>query len=242
MVLEKIEQVFQNGTDKEVHFIAQKFDLIKWANISNVFLGNVLITRKTKEMEAAVCYQICVYLNCNNESKQKVITVINPNNNLIKIDPSSLLEVVIFGQELGRWSMMPVEDIGCFCIRNEIIYNDVCDVYDPNLAFCPEPRNVSLTINSQLTESKFCISQQQLYKKIEEGAKENHFWINLDIKSLKQASTIPNGNYSMGSVEFSCKDEDEYSVGNRSMELMLSLRGSNNRVDIEYYKSLRESI
>lgn len=242
LIIEKIERVFNNGIEKEIYFISQKYDLSSWAKISNVFLGNVIVSRKQQTESVPVGYQICVYLNCVNESKQKVVTVINPNNHLIKIEPSSLLEIVIFGKDAGRWSLMSIEEIGCYCIRSETVYNDIPDVYDANLTFCPEPRNVSFAINPLLEESKFCVTQQELHKAIDKCSKEYHFWVHLDVKSVRKASTTPNGNYSMGNIKFSCKNEEDVVVKELFSELMLSLRHSNNNVNSSEYQALRSSV
>lgn len=242
LVLEKIEYEHHNstGTKREVYHISQKYNLAKWSVISNVFLGNVIINRKTADK--SVGYQVCVYLNCSNENKNKVLTVINPNNNLVKIEPSTLVEIVIFGKDAGRWSLRSVEESGCFCVRSETVYNDICDVYDPDLTFCSEPRNVHLPVNSMLQDSKQCVMTQAANKSIDRPTKEYHFWIHLDARSLRKAATTTSGNYPIGEVKFSCKDDDDVAgkvINEHVMDLMLSLRRNDEKINASEYQALR---
>src|SRR5690606_13089069 len=93
----------------------QKFDLSHWSKVSNVYLGEVILIGEQ------VCCSLCVILDSNNHQKSFLTTVINPIAAEIKLEPSHILEVVLFDSKLGEDASWDVEiirngDIGYHCI------------------------------------------------------------------------------------------------------------------------------
>jgi len=90
-------------TDRSEHSTTfhfnQKFDLTDLANGSRVYLGDISILTENK------FGSLCVFLE-SSTVPSFYITVINPNMNIIKIDPSILIKIVIFDNRFsGDWDL-----------------------------------------------------------------------------------------------------------------------------------------
>lgn len=84
----------------------QVYDLTSWCEHGMVYLGEVHVA-----IQDAVAI-LCVY--CRHSAKNDVVTVINPKNSHVKIEPSQILEIVIHGQDD---SIMKQEDY----IKSDVI-------------------------------------------------------------------------------------------------------------------------
>lgn len=236
-----IEEVFYDYENlKETYIISQKLDLEKWSYISTVFLGNVIIKYKSKKNKEESIIRACVFMNCKSLAKQNVVAVINPDNNLVKIEAVQILQVVLYNPKLLSWGLIGVEKLGMVCARSETVYNDVFDVYDKTALLCQEPRNVPTPVNANLTNAYECIKTHYENNKIVEGLKECHFWLHLGVSALRKACTEPNGNYPLGELSFIGRT-DNGEPSTRNMEVIVSLRGNQSRI-VNDYQVIRKNI
>jgi hypothetical protein len=226
---------------REVYCFAQKYDLEKWANISTVFLGNIILTIKPTEpgKKETETIRLCVYLNCTDKEKSHVVTVINPDNQVLKMEPNQIIHTVIFDQHHARWSLVGIENLGMSCARSETVFNDVANVYDPKALFCPEPRNVAKVINNELDNSHNDVALAELNNVRRAGGKEYHFFTHLDLGALKKAVASPNGNYPMGDMLFVCKGGDGDVLEERKLTLLMALKGSGKRITTAEFQAIR---
>jgi hypothetical protein len=146
----------------------------------------------------------------------------------------------LYNPELSSWTLVGVEKLGMVCIRSETVYNDVFDVYDEKSLLCQEPRNVPVPVNTNLTNAYECVKKHYENNKIIAGLKECHFWLRLGLSALQKGCTEPNGNYPLGEMNFIGKT-DKGEPSKRKMEIVVALRGNQNRL-VNDYKSMIKNI
>lgn len=219
---------FSIDKKEEIYFISQKYDFGKWNKISTLFLGNVILTIKSKSKEEMETIRLCVFLNCPDALKSNVVTVVNPNQyQTLKIESNQIVEVVLPDTHHERWNLVKVEDLGMICARSETVFNDFIDVYDTTETFCPEPRFVSMPINPVLDEY---YQKNIIRPDLKFGAKEYHFFTHLNLSSLKKAYSASGGNYPIGKMQFVCKTDDDFIMEERSLNIIMNLKGNGKRM------------
>lgn len=186
----------------------QKYDFSEWVEISNLFLGNVVITTKSDKI------RLCIY--CIG-SKDQILTVINSDGFLVKMEPHQLLQVVCYDKSnsLVEWKIEDLDKMKC--VRCETVANDFPKVYDNKALFCPEPRSNSLPRNPNVKEEFFSNNVVSVCT-----TTEYHFWMCLSISEFVKTYNRPDGFYPLGFI--SLKEEGfEYQSINK-IELMLNVR------------------
>lgn len=237
-----LEEYLDDGT-KEHYCFSQKYDLERWSEISTVFLGNIILTIKPiggKKQEPETV-RLCIFLNCSDASKAHVITVINPENHVLKMESNQIVHTVLFDTHDTRWNLVGIESLGMACARSETVFNDVSNVYDPKALFCPEPRNTGMPINPTLDNAHNTVALSELHSHRKLGEKEYHFFTHLNLAALKKAHASPNGNYPMGHMQFTCKTTDGVVLEERSLTMLMALRGTGKRISTSEFQAVRHN-
>jgi hypothetical protein len=217
--------------DKTTFRFKQKYDFTEWAKISALFLGNVIVVKNGGEEPVRVT--MCVYCQPTNSCKANVLTVINPDDQLVKIEPNQVLHLVVYdSQEQARWSIEGL--FGLNCIRCETVLNDFQNVYDPDSLLCPEPRSGLLALNADVTTHP----PHHLPNEIMSNGlvSEYHFWCCLSAEEIRKIHTSPNGSYKMGVVEIRGEYPDRCAI--KRFEVMLSLRSSKESLNFDYFTAV----
>ena len=82
------------GQEKETVLKFSQFkDLSKWSQISKVYLGAVRLLSEMRDDFV----NLSVFLESSNPLKENVITIINPEQNKLKVEAHQILEVVVYG-------------------------------------------------------------------------------------------------------------------------------------------------
>jgi hypothetical protein len=220
-----------SDSTKVVFKIAQKCDLNEWSKISTFFLGNVLLSKKLRSGDSKI--HLCVYCQPTNQMKANVLTVINPEGSLLKVEPNQLLHIVMFDRsEKTRWSLEKLE--GFTCVRCETVVNDFTKVYDPDSLFCPEPRSLLLPMNEQLKNHPIQYFANEV---MGSGGlvTEYHFWLCLSPSEIGKIHSLANGSYAMSAIKI--KGEQRDKVIFQNLNLTLSLRGAR-KIDLDYFQSV----
>jgi hypothetical protein len=191
LIIERIEYDYEQNV--VLVFINQKYDFPLQSRISNLFLGNVIVYN---DIEQSV--NCCVFLECANRKKYSVLTVVNPQNSLVRIDPHQLVEVVLFTDPFVHWEES-YNDKFLELIRHETVLNDSESIYPQDDVFCPEPRNVELSTNLSLRE---CFNEVYEEKRKCDKSIEHHYWFRIRKEYLEKASDYPNGCYGLGRLKF----------------------------------------
>lgn len=219
---EKVEE-----TDNYVvYLIEQKYDMGSWSDISSIFLGNVVICRKSNENDSQI--RLCLYCIAKSNAKNQIVTVINPEDGLIKIEPQQMVHFVLFDKNDFKWSIDPPENMKC--IKCETVINDFMSVYDRDNMFCQEPRSLTLPINNNLKNK----SRDFFKHEIVGGCAvtdEYHFWCCFDMNFIDSIRNMYNGNYMIGNFCFYGNTELNDNVTVKKMEVMLSLHDNKTKIN-----------
>jgi hypothetical protein len=185
----------------------QKYDLKKWSEFSSLFLGNVtIIVTKQSEPPSEETIRLCVIVDSSNAIKKNVITAINPNGHVLKIELNQILHVVVFDAPSSRWVIAGIENVGMKCLRTETVFSDSVGDYNPQEMMCPEPRNHNWDAVAFVPDGK-----------------EYHFWTVLDESTVLKAKSTAGGTYVLGNMCFVSKN-NFLSIDKKSLSLLLSLR------------------
>ena len=232
------ERTYDVEASKEIYHFVQKYDLERWSDISTMFLGNIVLTIKPlKETDKEIeTIRMCVFLNSSNKDKANVVTVVDPKNQVLKIEPNQIVQVVLPDNHYAKWILVGIESLGMECARTETVFNDVSNVYDPLALFCPEPRDIEMPANPTLTDV------ESQYIKTYRSKKEFHFWTHLSLASLRKSNVSSKSSslFSMGEMIFACKSDDGTVLGERSFEIVIALRG-HNRVTAAEFQKIRDN-
>lgn len=148
--------------------IEQKYDVSDWVEISDLFAGNVTLFKKCRNADSKI--RLCVY--CSGEKpKDSVLTVVNPDDFLVKIEPHQVLHIVNYDEEDDFKFSVLNKDLLLKCIRCETVVNDFTSVYDKDSIFCPEPR--SNTLKRNLSFHQEFLQNEILGARV---ITETHFW------------------------------------------------------------------
>lgn len=209
--------------------IEQKYDVSNWVEISDLFSGNVVLSRKFKDTDDKI--RLCVY--CSDvKSNGTVITVVNPEDALIKMEPHQVIQIVTYSKEIdAKWSIIN-SNPALKCIKCETVVNDYSDIYDKNSIFCAEPRSNKLKRNDSLS-----IPDDFLLNEILgiHSVTETHFWFLLKETEASYLYEKPDDSYYGGSI--SIKEEvDDINLISK-IEFTINVR-SKNRMKSDYFDSV----
>lgn len=221
-----IEEVVFDYERDQIHFkVAQKYDLQEWSYISHVFLGNAYVEREGGEKVT-----LCVYLDCRNKKKYSVLTVINPKDHLVKMEPHQLLQVALWTEPYVNWSA--THNFHMFDeIKYETVINDMRHVYDKSDVFCCEPRAVDHKVNPEVK------SQVEEPKAHAKKVIEHHYWYRIKKDQLEKAGEYENGCYRVGKLTF--RHFNNPACGTTSFDIMVSLRNSTReKIDMVLYDAI----
>src|SRR5581483_226438 len=102
---------FEKGDDKHVLYISQKYDLSKWAEVGKVFLGTI-------DVQGQINHGI-VSLYQEGTSDTNTVTVINPGNQEVKLEPNEKLEIVCYDNSINKYQKedwcVKIDDIETSC-------------------------------------------------------------------------------------------------------------------------------
>jgi len=76
---------------RQFRFI-QYYNLARWTDVSNVYLGDIEVSLVSKELSEN--YSLCVFAKKNTNKQCRIITAVNPGVNRIKLHAEDILEVV----------------------------------------------------------------------------------------------------------------------------------------------------
>ncbi len=121
----------------------QRYDLKEWSKVSTTFLGEILV-RGSNNFES----KICVFMRASNACKENIVTVVNPDNHTIKIQPYQIIEVVCYNSCYGLPLYWDCDEEFCdprleklgHTFINPNIYDPMSAVRGPNDAFFVYPR------------------------------------------------------------------------------------------------------
>ncbi len=213
--------------------VQQKYNMTGWAKFSTTFMGNVVISKMINGVFTE--QRLCVYCTAEQPTKDNVITVINPDNCLVKIEPHHVIHIVMYDGDSLQWSMENPDSLKC--VRCETVINDFQGVYDPEALFCPEPRSHGLPMNEKLIEHP-----PEFFSNEVMGCKgfitEYHFWSCLTSSEVAKLNNSPNGSYEIGVISLQGKLPGATRVSFRQMEVMLSVRGDKRKLNLEHFKAI----
>lgn len=212
-----------NSKDQLVYIIAQKYDLSQWAEHSQIFLGEIIVKLidNTHEQADSCGYTgatIHVYHDAL-DNKSSILTVINPNNQTIKLEPHQTLELVCFEKDwqnnpIENWEVYiedyEVESKGIFLERlnHYILQTDLFDLTDKirveNKIVKPRYQP---TLNPLLSSKDTAIISSK-----EDGrkpGKEWHFWFSFTKKSLEKIGSLLNGEYNVSKIKIRAVSPDK---------------------------------
>jgi hypothetical protein len=194
-------------------------------------MGNIHLFKSIGGVEEKV--RLCVYCN-DPKPKDNVLTVVNPDSVLVKMEPHQILHIVNY-DDLGRqvrWSLDNPDSLKC--VRCETVINDFQKVYDEEALFCPEPRSHGMSMNETLKNHP-----PQFFKNEVIGNRglttEYHFWSCLTAAEINKMYTAANGSYPIGTVSIQGEFEDRCSI--RRFEVMLCVRGKR-KLNLEHFKAI----
>lgn len=139
--LELEEEIFDSRGKSFI--FKQKYDFSKWSKISKLFLGKMWFSGLVQNNPT-----VYVYLESVNPYKQDVVTLINPDDLVIKVYPQQILEVVYNSMDCGenlKWNFNHfhssnfVEIVNQTCI-DSAAYDEYYKKQDINDGFYIEPR------------------------------------------------------------------------------------------------------
>lgn len=238
LFLEKIEQ---NDKGQTVYYIQQKYDLSDWVQISEVFLGEIVIdivgnTHETKDQCQFVESTIGVYHKLY-DTYSDFLVAVNPDKTTIKLEPNRTLEVVLFepsweeeefSNETWKASIedYEVESKGIFLkeiktssfnvrLKENNPNGDKVDGYPILLRHKPAVNSLlSATWKEQWTSAA-------ANKKV--PGKQTHFWFAFTEKSIKEMSGMKNGNYVVCRITLTGQNKTNSSVETVKREFIVML-------------------
>lgn len=217
-------------TDSSITFkIEQKYDVSNWVEISDLFAGNVTLIRKCEKIDDRV--RLCIY--CSGiKSKDTVVTVVNPDHALVKLEPHQVLQIVTYNKEVeSKWSISNT-DLLMKCVKCETVINDPSNVYDKDSIFCAEPRSSTLKRNDALHLSGDFLPNEVLGIR---SIVETHFWFCLPQSEVQRFYAGSDTVHSGGVIQIKEEVDDAQSLS--KMELLIAVR-SKNKMGIDYFGSI----
>lgn len=195
----------------EINF-KQKSNIVSWGKDASVYLGEV-----NGETIKGHKFRLCVYMISNNAYKADVVTVFNPVNQIIKIEPYQILEVILSDPYFGA------SDVWKADYQDE---NRELDVGFHELGH----RNVSLA-QANLDDDRDISDIYHLKARTNNFwhpcCREHHHWLRFDNRMLPLVRTRPNNVYFVGNINFTgynSESADEDLKATRSLQVWLNIK------------------
>ena len=206
--------------DSTVFSFTQKYNLDSWSRISRTYLGEVSV------LTNSYFGSLCVFLETFNVQKSRLMTVINPFSNYVKVDPQSLLEVVVFDEKSQK------ENWGCTIISGDSGLKYEMFEYKKFDPFQTEIKWEEM--------NSFCFSYpraMQICQPRSAGGEmvpfyEHHFWFRIDRSSISSIPHMSPGIYPAGKIILDSEDDIyrflnlNVRVKNKSKLKLLDFRGT----------------
>jgi len=172
--------------DVTIYNFAQKYDLSYWSRVSKVFLGEVVTLSQTH------MGSLCVFLSAADESRSNYTTVVNPEINFVKLEATTILEVVVYDKDyLGRWDCAIIS--GEQGLKYEQLEYRQID---------PRPGQHRIVCNDPYVT----LPRADLFDE-QPPMREHHYWFRLDTASMMSAVYLPTGTYATGKIVFDFGDK-----------------------------------
>jgi hypothetical protein len=166
-----------------------------------------------------------VFLETTNKIKSKLLTVVNPDVSYLKIEPQTLLEVVVFDEKYN------VENWDCTVISGETGLK--CEQFDYQ-RFDPFQHKWSW---QELNQFCFAYPRAGLFIHKEIPLFEHHYWFRFDRASIVNMPNLSPGAYSAGKIIVDTEDS-KYHV----LNLNVRIKGSNRNKLLEGYRSTKHAL
>jgi hypothetical protein len=173
-----------------VHCFEQNRDLNIWSEVSRTYLGDVTLI--AEKIDRLVSLAVILEASDNKD----MLTIINPTGPAVRLDPDTLLEVVLYGREgqERRWDYQ----------------------------FVPS----SLGLKYELAEQTILMPQQMrvghAQRRCFDHITETHLWFRYDWTSKMSLSTLTEGTYPSGRLRFAVQGGP--SSLNREVNLLLQIK------------------
>ncbi len=199
-------------------FFRQKHKLAFWTRFSRTYLGEVSI------LTDSYCGSLCVFLEAENVTKSKFLTIINPNMNYIKTDPQTMLEVVVFDEDVENWDCTIIS--GENGLRYEQFDYKKIDPYQSSISW------------NQMSAFCFAIPRaRMLYPKPSDSLFEHHYWFKFDRVSIVNIPSMSPGTYKAGKIIFDTDDNVSFKV----LNLHVRVKNKHRSEFLEHYHATRHA-
>lgn len=238
-----LDEVDANGKGQVVYIIRQTCDLSNWADVSEIFLGEISVElvgnthpKKQDCLYDGACLGV-YHLPAKQDSQ--VLTVINPQDHTIKLEPHRTLEVVCFcrawagaGSKGNEEWMARVEYLGGPEVEGiyvEQIKEFECKTRSLNPQFSLKAEDFTViprycpSVNSLLHEN-----EQSRFSHNENPDRQHHFWLAFTKKSIQKISSLKTGKYVLARVVLTgtaCDPNDKPVKVKHEFILVLSKHG-----------------
>jgi len=250
-----IEKVHVNKKGDTVYIISPKFDFTEWAEYSEVFLGEIvinIINNDHSEKQNCSFHEasVCVYQSMKDHEQERILTVINPEEANVRIEPYKMLEVVVYEPEWNNhkdekkeadgyqdeWKLTledhEIEGEGIFlkALKDQIVYDKLSEVEKKNGKMPVVPRFKRM-INPRLIEVSTKESVEREVKDLSSPCREHHMWYAFDENTAKKISSIRSGIHPLASLTLngSCKANPSLSA-KRTALVHLAIHGKKQQV------------
>jgi len=170
---------------------------------STVYLGEIVVKTEEKkigdEVHPACTMRMCVFLKADLASKEDVITVVNPIDAAVKLDPHNILEVVVYDPHFGACDSW---DIGYLCDKSQL------DINFHLLGKRTLPLSTAY-LEDYKDKSDIYFLQPRNSVFHHPTCREHHFWIRFDSRILKIVKSQQNDIYYVGDIRFSGRTSAE---------------------------------
>lgn len=216
--------LFINDVDRKDNnlnlMLSQKFDLSSWVPYGQVFLGNLVLTINNKNVD----YN-CILVIILNSENDKIMTVVNPIKQIVKIQPHQSLSVVCSSIAVNSLWQFEIKSNDSGMSLNKFGSSSVNKDHkdESTLDSFPVKTRSDLCINPRLVHKK--IVQDELeYKSIPE--KEHFYWFGLSETDLKKTTEMEDDVHALGNLVFSpVKILPNNPL--RSLSVLLDVKGKN---------------
>lgn len=204
------EKALKEGT--EIHF-KQKSEIVDWGKESSVYLGEIY-----GETAKGHKFRLCVHMMSDNDYKKDVVTVYNPIDQIIKVEPYQILEVVLSDPYFGG------SDAWDIAYQDE---NRELDVSFHELGKRDSTLSKS-NVEDNRDESDIYHLKPRTKSWFHPCCREHHLWFRFDNRILPLVRTRPNDVYFVGNINFTgfgsatSKDEDLKAI--RSLQVWLNIK------------------
>lgn len=239
-----IERVEEDNKGQTVYHIGQKYDLSKWAGVSECYLGEIYVDIIGNDHKEAhkLKYDggtICVFHVPESKNDDAVLTTVNPNEQTIKLEGHRVLEVVLFERDWSnpscreKWTPTIDDiDVDGQDIQVKILHQATFETKDlgndkiKHGEFSLIGRHTPDTVNSQLPDKEKAYFEGELSRQ-EVPARQHHFWLAFTEESRKRIAHLKSGDYACAKIKFEgdAQIEGDHQRSGRTFILMVSKHG-----------------